>query len=243
MEFESFSKIPRLSKEMVITEKIDGTNASVWIEPIPNPYIPEEGIYADNGLLDGVVMRFGSRGRFLTRKTDNYGFCNWAMDNAVVLSELGYGTHYGEWWGFGIQRNYGLKEKRFSLFNTGRWIDPRTSPGDPVYGNEIAPTCCYVVPVLYFGAFDTNAVESTMTRLYDKGSDAAPGFNKPEGAIIYHIAAKQYFKKTFEKDGGKKDLKRSRFTQEEINTGKCFLKMTKKEWEKYFKELKALPNE
>jgi hypothetical protein len=32
MEFEAFPKIPRLKRDMVITEKIDGTNACVLIE-------------------------------------------------------------------------------------------------------------------------------------------------------------------------------------------------------------------
>ena len=31
MEFVEFPKIPRVSRECIITEKIDGTNASVWI--------------------------------------------------------------------------------------------------------------------------------------------------------------------------------------------------------------------
>ena len=31
------------------------------------------------------------------------------------------GRHFGEWWGSGIQRGYGLDEKTFSLFNAYRW--------------------------------------------------------------------------------------------------------------------------
>ena len=31
--FTPMPKVPRLSREMVVTEKIDGTNASVWITP------------------------------------------------------------------------------------------------------------------------------------------------------------------------------------------------------------------
>ena len=56
--------------------------------------------------------------------------------------ELGVGQHFGEWWGFGIQRGYGLHERRFSLFNTGRWSDP-----------AVRPACCGVVPVLADGDF------------------------------------------------------------------------------------------
>jgi len=31
MEFKTFAKIPRLSRECIITEKIDGTNGVIWI--------------------------------------------------------------------------------------------------------------------------------------------------------------------------------------------------------------------
>jgi hypothetical protein len=33
LEFVEFQKIPRLKREIVITEKIDGTNAQVFIRP------------------------------------------------------------------------------------------------------------------------------------------------------------------------------------------------------------------
>jgi hypothetical protein len=32
-DFQSFSKIPRLMRECVVTEKIDGSNAQILIEP------------------------------------------------------------------------------------------------------------------------------------------------------------------------------------------------------------------
>ncbi len=201
MGVEGFPKIPRLSKEMVVTEKIDGTNASVWIEPgdgsrsEAGEHINAEDTY--------VVIRAASRKRFLTPEKDNFGFARWVGNNAEELVKLGEGRHYGEWWGQGIQRNYGLKEKWFSLFNVGRWIDPYNAPGDPVYGDELAPRCCHVVPVTYYGAFDTQTVLDQLEHLREYGSYAAPGYMNPEGVCIYHIAAKQYFKKTFEKDGGK----------------------------------------
>jgi hypothetical protein len=31
MDFVKFQKIPRLNRECIVTEKIDGTNAQVWI--------------------------------------------------------------------------------------------------------------------------------------------------------------------------------------------------------------------
>ena len=98
-EFEGWPKMPRLFKDMVITEKIDGTNAQILIT--------EDGIMA------------GSRKRWLSSATDNHGFGRWVGENAGALIRLlGPGRHFGEWWGQGIQRRYNMKYKVFSLFNT-----------------------------------------------------------------------------------------------------------------------------
>lgn len=176
MEFESFGKVPRLSREIIITEKIDGTNAQIAIDEDGN-------------------MQVGSRNRWITPESDNFGFAAWARDNKEELLGLGVGRHYGEWWGRGIQRGYGLNEKRFSLFNTERWTD---SPD--------LPECCHVVPVLYRGIFDTGEVDSVLFWLSIDGSSAAPGFDKPEGIMIYHTAGRMMFKKTLDNDAKPKSL-------------------------------------
>jgi hypothetical protein len=56
------------------------------------------------------------------------------------------------------------------------------------------------VPVLYDGLFDTNPVKGVMNRLEKEGSLASPGFMKPEGIVVFHVAANIGFKKTLEKD-------------------------------------------
>ena len=144
MEFFSFQKIGRFDKEIVVTEKIDGTNAQIYIEDIPKElYKPEPGLIADDGFGPETcvrVIRVGSRNRQLMGrgKEDNFGFYGWASDNAECLMQLGPGRHYGEWWGHGIQRGYDLEEKRFSLFNTDKWGESR-------------PDCCHVVPIIHKG--------------------------------------------------------------------------------------------
>lgn len=169
--FEEFAKIPRLSRQCVITEKIDGTNGQV--------YISEDG-----------QIRAGSRTRWLIPgKQDNHGFAAWVEEHKAELLTLGPGRHFGEWWGCGIQRGYGLTEKRFSLFNVRRWVD-----------KEAPPACCHVVPVLYRGHFTTRAIEGILTALQTDGSQAAPGFLDPEGIIIYHVAGGYLFKKTIKND-------------------------------------------
>ena len=174
MEFEPFQKIPRLSRECVITEKLDGTNASVYISD------------------DGLTFLTGSRTRWITPEDDNYGFARWAQENKDELLKLGPGHHFGEWWGSGCQRGYGLPkgEKRFSLFNTHRWSDEA----------GVRPACCHVVPVLHKGPFTTNFVTGALSRLEADGSVAAPGFMDLEGIIVFHTAAGTLFKKTIKGD-------------------------------------------
>jgi len=171
MEFEEFPKIPRLRRDCVITEKIDGTNAQI--------HITED---------DQILV--GSRSRYITPEDDNYGFAKWVKANEAEIRKLGYGRHYGEWWGSGCQRGYGLQkgEKRFSLFNVGRWR------------NEELPSCVSLVPVLYEGPFSSDIVEKVLEDLRLNGSKAAPGFMNPEGIIVYHAAARSMFKVTLEKD-------------------------------------------
>lgn len=184
-EFQSFQKIGRLSRDMVITEKLDGTNAQVMLDygyahSAGAPYV---------AIIDGFHVYAGSRTRWITPADDNFGFAAWVAENAPQLVRLGEGRHFGEWWGQGIQRKYGMKEKRWSLFNVRKWSD-----------DAIRPACCHVVPVLYRGPFDTNHILATMARLNEYGSHAAPGFMNPEGVVVFHTQSGALFKKTFEKD-------------------------------------------
>lgn len=145
-EFKGWPKIPRWQNETyVITEKIDGTNGCIVITDMGD-------IFAQ------------SRTRVLDESSagDNYGFCKWVNGNKQELLKLGVGYHYGEWWGQGINRNYGLKERRFSLFNI--WIE--------------IPECLHRVPVV------GDHYEEAWNRLMEEGSIAAPGFMKPEGFVM-----------------------------------------------------------
>ena len=201
MEFVEFPKMARLSRECIITEKIDGTNASICITPKVLEMGHTDGdkiVYADQAEFiaenEQYVMRAGSRTKWITPKDDNFGFAKWAQANAAELFKLGEGHHFGEWWGQGIQRGYGLKEKRFSLFNVARW------------DGELRPACCHVVPTLYKGPFLTESAEDALHDLRKGGSVAAPGFMNPEGIVVYHVAGNVGFKKTIEKDELPKSL-------------------------------------
>jgi hypothetical protein len=178
LQFEAFPKIPRWNREIIITEKLDGTNASVTITE------------------DGQILA-GSRNRFVKIGDDNYGFAAWVEANKAELMKLGVGRHFGEWWGQGIQRGYGLKEKRFSLFNTLKWADP-----------TIRPACCHVTPVLYQGPLSEQAIQAALHELKLYGSKAFT-FMDPEGIIIFHKASGNLFKITCENDAqGKGEVAR-----------------------------------
>ncbi len=187
MDFQDFPKMARLSREIIVTEKIDGTNAQICIAPGRPDNPLAVAAWFDGATGTHMVMCAGSRSRWITPADDNFGFAAWVQANAEELSSLGEGRHFGEWWGQGIQRKYGQDRKRFSLFNVSRWADAR-------------PACCDVVPVLWRGNFDTDAIETTLAKLAVDGSVAAPGFMKPEGIVVFHTAANSGFKKTIEKD-------------------------------------------
>lgn len=61
-EFKAFPSIARLSREMIVTEKLDGTNAQITITE------------------DGKFLT-GSRNRWITPEDDNFGFSAWAHKN------------------------------------------------------------------------------------------------------------------------------------------------------------------
>jgi hypothetical protein len=200
LAFRKFDKIARLKRDIIITEKIDGTNAQVLIDWFAN-YGDEEGdfIANHNGKVlwhdDDMFMMAGSRKRYLSLEQDNFGFARWVSENAQELLSLGAGRHYGEWWGKGIQRRYGMDKKVFSLFNVHRW-DSENIPGDILR----------TVPVMYRGEFSAERIDQALDVLRLGGSLAAPGFMDPEGVVIYMVQARTLFKVTIKDDGIPKSL-------------------------------------
>jgi hypothetical protein len=187
--FTPFPKLARLQREVIISEKIDGTNAQIHI-------------------TDDGKMLTGSRTRWITPEDDNFGFARWAQDRKDELMQLGPGHHFGEWWGRGIQRNYGLDERRFSLFNVARWClhdeTPKQIPtADPriLKMQDVLPACCHLVPILRQGFNITTMAESALYELSQRGSVAAPGYMHPEGIVVFHVAGNVGFKMTLDNDG------------------------------------------
>lgn len=211
-EFREYGKTHRLFREVVLTEKIDGSQGIVAVIP------------------DGTV-RAGSRNRWITPEADNFGFAAWVKAHEEELRGLGVGRHFGEWWGSGIQRGYGCAtgEHHWSLFNVARWDEDRfkdnedariareqekiltakrrnvASPESPLERAPFVapPDCCEVVPVLYVGPLDTRVVTNIVRDLNIDGSHAKEGFRFPEGIIVYHTHAGIPFKVTCHGDGHK----------------------------------------
>jgi len=187
IEFQAFPKLHRLNGPIIVTEKIDGTNACIIIE---------------NGEIAAQ-----SRTKLITPEKDNHGFARFVSENKEALIELlGEGRHYGEWWGKGIQRGYDIRIKVFSLFNVTRWNTTEGLNAFLQFGAQID-----VVPTLFTGTFAEviEAIPTIMRNLKELGSKASPFYMNPEGIVLYDTRSGQGYKKTFDYDdtgkGNQKD--------------------------------------
>lgn len=180
--FKAWPKIPRLENEVYhITEKIDGTNAAIIIQ---NKIEMERGVWSYTPMIEfnGVGVWAQSRTRLITPEEDNFGFAKWVQENAEqLIQDLGEGYHFGEWWGQGINRGYGLDHKRFSLFN-------------PTKHSAI----CYNIPeILTTDIMPDEETIKNMLRI--NGSYVVPGYMRPEGLVVYAEKAKTYWKVIIDK--------------------------------------------
>lgn len=207
MEFQTWPKTTRLMRDIVVSEKIDGTNSAIIFE--------ETDIDAGGNCFEHVIVGYEtycvgaqSRNRLIypsdwkgDKSSDNAGFARWVRANAEDLfSMLGPGRHFGEWWGQGIQRNYGLDHKRFSLFNTDKWSKIKGESEVQFVGDAAISG----VPVLYEGVFSEDAIKRALVDLQELGSHASPGFPNAEGVCVYHTQSKQVYKVTLDNnDAGK----------------------------------------
>lgn len=209
LTFEKWPSIPRWANDTVtITEKLDGTNAAVIILP----YSPDHELmiqdgyakcmaYDDETRVEMFTFAVQSRKRFIKpgKDTDNAGFAAWAWEwSGVLIETLGYGKHYGEWWGRGIQRGYDRPGKKFSLFSPWRY--------DTVDLSKVEDLD--LVPTLYKGGAEGYlALDLIIATLEKEGSKAAPGFMRPEGAILQSALTGAKYKAFTWDDGIPKSLK------------------------------------
>lgn len=199
MEFVAWRKIARLHRDWELTEKVDGTNGILfWTKFHDGRFDGSKALAKEVVEGEPLYLFAGSRNRWLTPSDDNFGFARWAQDNAQTLIVLGEGRHFGEWFGAGIQRRYGLASKRFALFDQ-RWaeLDPDL-PGD-----------LDVVPVLTTadGSQLNIAVQCALEELRTNGSLMVPGFMQPEGIVVRHKQEGSRFKVLLEGDDKPKGMR------------------------------------
>jgi len=226
-EFKEYPKIARLNRDIVITEKLDGTNAAIIIEETDTPQVVSNELRWVAGVGTNYLVSAQSRNRILEcgeKGKDNFGFAAWVARHKHNLVGLGVGYHYGEWYGFGIQRTYGLTEKRFALFNVLRWQEdeqqslvfksvqalvpnlelvPLLYRGPRMQGTAIRPT--FMMPdghevVPYAPFIDMPDWIIAMMKQGRIKNLAVPGYDKPEGIVVFHTASRQLYKATLEGD-------------------------------------------
>lgn len=229
MDFRPWPKTARLFRDIIVTEKLDGTNAAVLIIERPcgeSLVYPEDEFPEILAVVPGPVdsntgdveveywVAAQSRNRVISLEKDNQGFAKWVTLNArTLVADLGVGRHYGEFWGSKIGRGYGLDgqtvDRRFSLFNPSFFALRFTATnGGVIEPYTIETPGLGVVPVLYHGPLDTQAIGAVLQDLQDNGSQAAPGYEKPEGVIVFHTHANKIIGKVTldNQDAGKWEL-------------------------------------
>jgi hypothetical protein len=197
VQFEAWPKTARLFRDMIVTEKIDGTNAAIQI-------IPTTDVDTDDLLCLGRDEKFAVFAQSRTRliapgpNTDNYEFAAWVQEHAeTLIRDLGPGIHYGEWWGKGIQRGYDVEERYFALFSSKRM-------GKDGY---FETPNLMAVPVLARRTFSQDVIEEILRDLRENGSHVNRDFKNPEGIIVYHAPTKTTTKVTLDnQDKGKWEL-------------------------------------
>lgn len=198
MEFRSFSSIESFFGPVSIYEKIDGSNAQIMI-------------FDQDGETKVIA---GSRNRIITVDSDNFGFAKWVKENEKdLVSIFGFGRFYGEWFGPSIQRGYGLKEKKFAVFNHSE-----------VDGKELLPSMTKA-PLLYEGLYKEYLVQEVTNSLKEKGSVVAPGFMNPEGIVMRFQRNGALFKIVFKEPENKKEkqVRDPKYTQEQFDLALTYL--------------------
>jgi hypothetical protein len=197
MKFQEFDKIHALHKTtLLVTQKLHGTNASIWIRPTGEiDYSEEQAQFLTE---DGQFLVLpGKRTSFITLENDNFGFARFVYENKEALYKaLGQGVWFGEWCGPGINSGEGLTQKRLALFAV-------LSLEEKYHNMKSAglwPDRVDLVPVLFTGLGSNieQIAELVMNDLKEKGSSYVPGYMRPEGIVIQILGTNVKFKKVFE---------------------------------------------
>ncbi len=225
-EFHAWGKTTRVDSPVVVTEKIDGTNGVIFVDP------ETHNVWAGSrnrwlvGITESGYQMWQSPKMDVaaTPAVDNYGFGQYVCDNHQALAHLlGDGHHYGEWWGQGIARGYAQNVKRFQVFDVRHSADPGWD--DAAWQAARLGT----VPVMYEGPMDHVAIDICSSTLLKRGSVIAPGYMHPEGLVVRFDHNGVRFKKVLDKVGPPKDrptqakpfMEKVQWTQEQIEAARA----------------------
>ena len=154
-----------LFRDVTISEKIDGTNAQVFV-------VAEDRGRRQPGRGLGGSLR--KRTTSVSRRGSPIMLTSCASSAQDVIS--------AEWYGRGIQRRYGLQDRRFALFNSC------------TDGPRSARRAAAIVPVLTTRTMGADVVSECLETLRSGGSLARSGFHAPGGIVIYHHASGGMFR-------------------------------------------------
>jgi hypothetical protein len=212
IEFQPNPKVPRLFRSALISEKIDGTSSCVIVQPDGTVQAGSK-----NRLLTLEQDNFGFCA-WVKQHEDELR----ALGTGLHRGEWwGSGIQRA----YGLKNG----ERHFSLFNVSRWnrqiweenedarvlhevrliAGAKRRAGEwpegqlpQVTRREFVPPppCCEVVPVLSRGVFSSTCVNDCLSRLEGQGSVAMPGYDRPEGVVVFHEASGTFFKVTLEND-------------------------------------------
>jgi len=196
-----FKRYPRIKRSlglgnMLITEKIDGTNAMFVIEDkkltLLGTHRRQLLMIGDPKLIEHYqhIPDLEYRESLMAEepRRAHFGFVGWCEDHKEELESIGDGVYYGEWVTpevKGCQRYPYEGPPKLFLFCPQRWPEQRPQPA-----------CLDLVPTLYRGPFNEEMIQTVIDEL-DGDSVAFPGSDNPEGIIIELLQLKKLCKWTF----------------------------------------------
>lgn len=177
--------IPRLTESLIVTEKLDGVFGKIHISDYPPSTYTSDHTVTKTPDGRAFIVTAATRDFKLKHDTDYFGFREWVYAHAQSLAMiLGPGDHFGEWWGGGIRRGYGLPDgdRRFSLFDFNRWSSMIGQTLEMTEVDEIR-----VVPIITtLSSFDSSDIHRLLDLLRRTGSYAEVGYKPAEGVVIYN---------------------------------------------------------
>lgn len=225
LRFQAWSKIERLYRDVIITEKIDGTNAAVVIVPLTevlgapgmHEYNPQymENLFPDGRFIGGdMSTQVGAPGIVVDHEVEGKVVV-YAQSRKRIIAP-GALDNYA-FAGF-VRENAAKCVEALGIgHHFGEWYGSGIQAGYGLPKDEKRfalfnttrhagrldlPRGIVTVPVLYEGVFAEQAIQDALHQLKSgtHAADAAVGF-KAEGVVVFHTRSQTCYKVLLENDG------------------------------------------